>query len=103
MAAEKCGMDPVEFRLKNAKGVGEPSMWEPQALTSCGLESCIRRGAEAIGWKDRWQGWGAKKEGRYPRGVGMSIMTHASGAGGFLWSTPPPSSSSTKTDRLTSP
>jgi xanthine dehydrogenase molybdenum-binding subunit len=84
MAAEKCDMDPVEFRLKNARGAGEPSMWEPQAITTCGLPECIRRGAEAIGWKDAWQGWGAAKEGRYRRGVGMSIMTHASGAGGFL-------------------
>ena len=84
MAAEKCSMDPLEFRLKNAKGVGEPSMWEPANLTSCALETCIRSGAERIGWKDRWQGWGGKKTGRYRRGVGMSIMTHASGAGGFL-------------------
>jgi xanthine dehydrogenase molybdenum-binding subunit len=84
MAAEKCGMDPVEFRLKNVKGTGEPSMWEPQPLTSCALPECIRRGAEAIGWKEKWQGWGAKKEGRYRRGIGMSVQTHASGAGGFL-------------------
>jgi xanthine dehydrogenase molybdenum-binding subunit len=84
MAAEKCGMDPMEFRLKNARGAGEPSMWEPQSITTCALPTCIRRGAEAIGWKEKWQGWGAPKEGRYRRGVGMSIMTHASGAGGFL-------------------
>jgi xanthine dehydrogenase molybdenum-binding subunit len=84
MAAEKCGMDPVEFRLKNAKGVGEPSMWEPVALTTCALPTCIKLGAERIGWKDNWHGWGTQKEGRYRRGVGMSIMTHASGAGGFL-------------------
>ncbi len=84
MAAEKCGMDPVEFRLKNAKGVGEPSMWEPVALTSCALERCIALGAERIGWKEKWQGWGGIREGRNRRGVGMSIMTHASGAGGFL-------------------
>jgi xanthine dehydrogenase molybdenum-binding subunit len=84
MAAEKCGMDPVEFRLKNARGTGEPSMWEPQDLTSCALPACVRQGAEAIGWSEKWRGWGARKEGRYRRGVGMSIMTHASGAGGFL-------------------
>ena len=84
MAAEKCGMDPVEFRLKNARGVGEPSMWEPVLLDSCNLDQCIKLGAERIGWKDKWQGWGKKKEGRFRRGVGMSIMTHASGAGGFL-------------------
>lgn len=85
MAAEQCGMDPIEFRLRNARGAGEPSMWEPQDITTCALPECIRRGAEAIGWKDKWQGWGAAKEGgRYRSGVGMSIMTHASGAGGFL-------------------
>ena len=84
MAAEKCGMDPVEFRLKNIRGVGEPSMWEPVVLTSCALPTCIELGAERVGWKDKWQGWGSKKDGRYRRGVGMSVMTHASGAGGFL-------------------
>jgi xanthine dehydrogenase molybdenum-binding subunit len=84
MAAEKCAMDPVEFRLKNAKGRGEPSMWEPVALTSCALERCIELGADSIGWKEKWQGWGSEKTGRYRRGVGMSMMTHASGAGGFL-------------------
>jgi xanthine dehydrogenase molybdenum-binding subunit len=84
MAAEKVGMDPVEFRLKNAKGVGEPSMWEPVALDSCNLDQCIKQGADKIGWKEKWEGWGKKIEGRFRRGVGMSIMTHASGAGGFL-------------------
>ena len=84
LAAEKVGMDPVEFRLKNAKGEGEPSMWEPVPLDSCNLDKCIKLGAERIGWKEKWQGWGKKKEGRYRKGVGVSIMTHASGAGGFL-------------------
>jgi len=84
MAAEKSGMDPVAFRLKNARGVGEPSMWEPVDLDSCSLDKCIKLGAERIGWTDKWEGWGRKKEGRFRRGVGMSIMTHASGAGGFL-------------------
>lgn len=84
MAAEQCGMDPVEFRLKNVRGVGEPSMFEPALLTSCALPQCIRLGAERIGWREKWHGWGARKEGRYRSGVGMSILTHATGAGGFL-------------------
>jgi len=84
MAAEKVGMDPVEFRLKNIKGIGEPSMWIPVPLDSCNLEQCIKLGADRIGWKEKWSGWGKKKEGRRRRGIGMSIMTHASGAGGFL-------------------
>jgi len=80
-AAEKIGMDPLEFRLKNARGVGEPSCWVPIALESCNLEQCIRLGAERIGWRQKR---GLKQAGRVRRGVGMSIMTYASGAGGFL-------------------
>ena len=80
-AAEKIGMDPLEFRSKNARGVGEPSCWVPIALESCNLEQCIRLGAEKIGWQEKR---GLKKEGHIKRGLGMSIMTHATGAGGFL-------------------
>jgi len=58
-------------------------MWEPAKLTSCGLSACIRLGAERIGWKDKWHGWGAAKHGRFRRGVGVSIMTHSSGAAAF--------------------
>ena len=57
-------------------------MWEPQ-LRELRLPSASGR-APGIGWAEKWQGWGAAKEGRYRRGIGMSIMTHASGAGGFL-------------------
>ena len=84
MAAEKVGMDPIEFRLKNIKGVGEPSFFIPVPLEHCALEECIRLGAERIGWREKWGGWGKKKEGRKRYGIGMSIMNHASGAGGFL-------------------
>jgi len=80
-AAEKIGMDPLEFRLKNAREAGEPSCWAPIALESCNLEQCIRLGAERIGWREKR---GLKKKGQVRRGLGMSIMTHASGAGGFL-------------------
>jgi len=84
MAAEKAGMDPVEFRLKNVRGTGEPSMWVPVPLDSCNIGQCITLGAKQISWKKKWSGWGRKGEGRKRRGIGMSIMTHASGAGGFL-------------------
>ena len=84
MAAEKVGMDPIEFRLKNIKAVGEPSFFMPVPLEHCALEQCIRLGAERIGWKEKWGGWGKKKEGRTRNGIGMSVMNHASGAGGFL-------------------
>jgi len=84
MLAEKAGMDSVEFRLKNIKQPGEPSFFIPVPIEQCALPECIKRGAERIGWHEKWQGWGKKKEGRVKRGVGMSALTHASGAGGFL-------------------
>ncbi len=82
--AEKIGMDPMEFRLRNLKEPGDPSCFVPVTLEHTKLKECIDVGAEKFGWKDKWQGWDAAKEGRYRRGVGMSVLTHASGAGGFL-------------------
>lgn len=82
--AEKLGMDPMELRLRNLKEPGDPSCFVPVPLAHTRLEECIHLAAEKIGWKGKWQGWNVRKEGRYKRGIGMSILTHASGAGGFL-------------------
>ncbi len=84
MLAEKVGMDPVEFRLKNVKQVGEPSFFLPVTLDHSALEECIQQASDRIGWAQKWQGWGNIKTGRHRRGIGMSVMTHCSGAGGFL-------------------
>lgn len=91
MACEKIGMDPMEFRLKNHRRVGDPSMYsfvskdeklgaetrKPLPIESCQLAECIRRGAERIGWKEKW---GKKKEGRIRRGVGMATYIYISSA-----------------------
>ena len=84
MLAEKVGMDPLEFPLKNVKQVGEPSFFLPVTLDHSALEECIQQAAERIGWTQKWQGWGNIKTGRHRRGIGMSVMNHCSGAGGFL-------------------
>lgn len=99
MAAEKIGMDPVEFRLKNHWKTGDICHTsqevlfakllfnkEPQvALTSSGLEECIRKGAEMFGWKEKWKGWGRPSavDGTKVRGVGVGISTHISGLAFF--------------------
>lgn len=99
MAAEKIGMDPVEFRLKNHWKTGDICHTsqevlfakllfnrEPEvALTSSGLEECIRKGAELFQWKQKWKGWGQPSavEGHKVRGVGMAISTHISGLAFF--------------------
>jgi xanthine dehydrogenase molybdenum-binding subunit len=99
MAAEKIDMDPVEFRLKNHWRTGDICHTSQEvlfakllfnrspevALTSSGLAECITKGAELIGWKEKWKGWGKPSavDGYKLRGVGMGISTHISGLAFF--------------------
>ncbi|MFQ5945268.1 MAG: xanthine dehydrogenase family protein molybdopterin-binding subunit [Anaerolineae bacterium] len=59
--ADALGMDPLEFRLKNVVREGDEGP-TGQLLTGVGLEECLTRAAEAIGWKERkpeaWRGKG---------------------------------------------
>jgi len=69
--AEKAGIDPYEFRLKNAN---EPGEITPQnfKITSCGMKECI----DAVVKKLDWQ----SKKGRHDgRGVGMASLIHVGG------------------------
>ena len=62
--ARKLGIDPLAFRIKNAVRAGElhpfSTAWSegreprPEIINTCGLEDCIRRGAEAIGWESKY-------------------------------------------------
>lgn len=99
MAAEKIGMDPVKFRLKNHWQTGDICHTsqevvfakllfnkEPEVrLSSSGLAECIQKGAEMIGWQEKWKGWGkpSSVQGHKVRGVGMGISTHISGLAFF--------------------
>lgn len=85
--AEKLNMDPVEFRLKNCIKEGETSpvfriMGEggegiAQNMESCKLDECIRRGAELIGWEDKFP---AKQiSPNKIRSVGTAIAMQGSG------------------------
>lgn len=59
--ARAVGMDPLEFRLKNALRAGElhpfSTAWSegreprPEMIETCGLEECVRQGAAVIGWQ----------------------------------------------------
>ena len=85
MMCEKLDMDPVEFRSKNIRREGEQSFFLPCVLEHSKLQECIDEGAKAFGWNEKFRGWDRPKDkGRFKRGVGMSILNHASGAGGFL-------------------
>ncbi|MFT5440120.1 MAG: aldehyde oxidoreductase, partial [Alphaproteobacteria bacterium] len=55
MMAEKCGIDPLEFRLRNAIRKGQQTA-TGQALQSAGLDQCL----EAL--QSDWQEWRAESE-----------------------------------------
>ncbi len=87
--AIELGMDPVELRRKNVIGpgddnplavaLGEGREGFPQRIRSCGIQECIDKGMEAIGWDRRgsFDNSGPKK-----RGLGMAVLMHGSGIPG---------------------
>ena len=50
--ADALGIDPLELRLRNIVREGDEGP-TGQVLTAVGLEECLLRAADAIGWKDR--------------------------------------------------
>ena len=107
-AAERFGMDPLDFRLKNhVRPEGQPGqrttppgqVIDSQPLeggipfSSNGLRQCLELGAEAFGWREYPNvpspsggglGWGRSPEADNPalkRGRGMSIMIYRGGPG----------------------
>ncbi|MBZ0145324.1 MAG: molybdopterin-dependent oxidoreductase, partial [Rhodocyclaceae bacterium] len=77
MMAAAIGMDPLEFRLKNAQDPGEVT---PQGMhfKSCGFKECLTTAAEASGFQAKFKASEADKArpGRFKRGVGMASMLH---------------------------
>ncbi len=61
MIADALGIDPLEFRLTNIVHEGDQGP-TGQILAGVGLEECLRRAADAIGWNERkpqpWRGKG---------------------------------------------
>lgn len=65
--ARRLGLDPLEFRLKNAVKAGDElptsKAWSegrephPEVIETCGLPECVEQGARAIGWKDDGGRW----------------------------------------------
>src|SRR5258708_27220428 len=73
--ADALGIDPLELRLRNIVHEGDEGP-TGQVLTAVGLEECLRRAAEAIGWRDRRPGPGRGK------GLACGWWTTAGGASG---------------------
>ncbi|MBI2828543.1 MAG: molybdopterin-dependent oxidoreductase [Acidobacteria bacterium] len=92
-AAAALGMDPLEIRLKNHIIAGDPIHSQKniykrfnvpfpgERLTSGAMDQCIKRGAAAFGWKDKWRGFGKPTavNGNKVRAVGMACACHICG------------------------
>ncbi len=88
------GIDPLEFRRKNAirlgdvdrlsAQLGEGKEGLPRLIRSCGLPECIEKGAAAIDWQ-RKRATLPGRNGHRKRGVGMSCCMQGSGIAGIDW------------------
>lgn len=67
--AEKCGIDPVDFRLIN-EPEADPTSGDPFADRR--LAECIKTGADKFGWTGRVKP-GSRREGRKLIGRGMAV------------------------------
>lgn len=89
--ARDLGMDPIEFRLKNALREGEwqpfSRVWSegrsprPEIIRSNGLRECVRRGKESIGWEHKFANPDWQQVPNHPelrRGIGMALAMHGS-------------------------
>jgi CO/xanthine dehydrogenase Mo-binding subunit len=70
--AEKLGMDPVIFRLKNYARREDGDQDRRIPFGSVGLEECVRLGAEKIGWETNWRKPGATP-GHVKKGLGVAF------------------------------
>ncbi len=77
--AERIGMDPVEFRLKNVPMVSQGTSGTPP-YSSTGLEACLEEGAKRFGWSEARKR--ARAEGPIRRGVGVAAGVWRAGSGG---------------------
>ena len=85
--ARALGLDPLEFRLKNALRAGElqpfSTAWSegreprPETIETCALEECARQGKAVIGWDQKfnnpnWRTVAGKPHLR--RGIGSALV-----------------------------
>jgi len=73
--ADALGLDPLELRLKNIVREGEEGP-TGQVLTAVGLEECLRRAANAIGWRER------RPEAGRGKGIACGWWTTTGGSSG---------------------
>ncbi|GHH89065.1 xanthine dehydrogenase family protein molybdopterin-binding subunit [Streptomyces capitiformicae] len=75
--AEKCGLDPIELRVRN-----EPERGPVSGLpfSTRRLLACFREGARRFGWANRDPRPGVRRDGRWLLGTGTAAASFPSGA-----------------------
>lgn len=68
-----CGLDPVEFRIRNEPEV-EPETGKP--FSTRNLVACLREGARRFGWDRRDPTPGARQESGWLVGTGVAASTY---------------------------
>ncbi|MEE8057895.1 MAG: molybdopterin cofactor-binding domain-containing protein [Pseudomonadales bacterium] len=72
-------IDPMEWRKKWHKQVGDMSWLGATPYTSCALDECLEQGAEAISWAEKRKKY-THQTGVKRRGIGVAVGNHTSGA-----------------------
>jgi CO/xanthine dehydrogenase Mo-binding subunit len=70
--ARRLGIDPLELRLKNLLHEGEMFVTGDK-LVSVGISECVKRAAEAVGWKGTEEQTSRALSGKV-RGKGLAVM-----------------------------
>ncbi len=73
--AAKIGMDPLEFRLKNANQPGQTTVTGAE-ITTCGMTECMNAAAKASSWSE-------KRNQKRLRGIGMANVVHTAQGGRY--------------------
>ncbi|GAA2569967.1 xanthine dehydrogenase family protein molybdopterin-binding subunit [Streptomyces roseoviolaceus] len=75
--AERCGLDPIELRIRNEPEVGPVS---GLPFGSRNLIACFREGARRFGWAERDPLPGVRRDGRWLLGTGTAAASFPAGA-----------------------
>ncbi|GHJ41997.1 xanthine dehydrogenase family protein molybdopterin-binding subunit [Streptomyces sp. TS71-3] len=70
--AEKCGIDPIELRVRNEPKVGPVS---GLPFSNRNLLTCFEEGARRFGWADRDPRPGVRRDGRWLLGTGTAAAS----------------------------
>jgi CO/xanthine dehydrogenase Mo-binding subunit len=80
MLAEKLGLDPIEFRLKNILRPRTATATGQTLDSSVGLEECIAKVRDASEWNRKRSTWKHDSD-RMRKGVGIALLYHGNSIG----------------------